>query len=78
MGAACTVADARVNAFVLGASTELQNNVRINPIAPGVVEDSKNPHRYFKGHIPVTMQRVAAAYLKSIYGKQNGKIFRAY
>lgn len=77
-GTACTVADAGVNAFVQSASIELKNDVRLNAIAPGVVEDSPALHQFFPGHIPVAMELVTAAYLKSVLGGQNGAIFRAY
>jgi len=50
-GAAAMTVDAAVNGFVRAASTELTNDVRINVVAPGVVEDSPQLFPYFPGHI---------------------------
>lgn len=77
-GTACTVADAGINAFVISAAQELKQGVRINAVAPGVVRDSPQLHAYFPGHIPVEMEKVSAAYLRSVLGAANGKVFRAY
>ena len=70
--------DAAVNAFVKAASTELTNDVRINAVAPGVVEGSPHLHQYFPGNIPVTMEKVSMAYLKSVLGIISGEVIRAY
>lgn len=77
-GAAAMTVDAGVNAFVKAASAELANDVRINAVAPGVVEDSPHLHRYFPGHVPVSMEKVSMAYLKSVLGILNGEVIRAY
>jgi len=77
-GTACSVTDAAVNGFVLSAAAELKNDVRLNVVAPGVVADSENLHDFFPGHIPVAMERVTAAYLKSLFGVQSGTILRVY
>jgi NAD(P)-dependent dehydrogenase (short-subunit alcohol dehydrogenase family) len=77
-GVAAMTVDAAVNAFVKAASTELTNDVRINAVAPGVVEGSPHLHQYFPGHIPVSMEKVGMAYLKSLLGVHNGEVIRAY
>jgi hypothetical protein len=60
---------------VQGAAIELENNVRINAVAPGVVEASPAYFPYFPGHIPATMHRVAQAYVKSVLGAKTGQTF---
>jgi hypothetical protein len=35
-------------------------------------------HQFFPGHIPVSMNAVCAAYLKSVLGVANGQVIRAY
>ena len=77
-GAAASTADAAINAFVKAAAAELKNDVRINAVAPNVIKDSAQLHHYFPGYIPVAMEVVCAAYLKSILGIANGKVMRAY
>lgn len=67
-----------LNAFVHAASLELQNNVRINVVCPGVVEDSPDHFPFFPGHVPVTMDRVVNAYLKSLLGIVNGQVIKVY
>lgn len=77
-GVACTTADAAVNAFVKAAAIELKYDVRINAVAPGVVEDSPALFKFFPGHIPVSMGKVVAAYHKSLFGGHTGEVLRAY
>jgi NAD(P)-dependent dehydrogenase (short-subunit alcohol dehydrogenase family) len=66
-----------INAFVLAASYEL-SDVRINAVSPGLVEDSPHYFSSFPGHIPVSMERVVAAYLKSVLGIVNGQVIQVY
>lgn len=76
-GVAASTADGAINAFVQAAAVELKNEVRINVVAPGVVAASPHLHGYFPGHIPVAMEVVRAAYVKSILGVVNGQVIRA-
>ncbi|MCO4294375.1 short chain dehydrogenase [Solitalea sp. MAHUQ-68] len=79
MGAALSMVNGAINSFVIGASVELENQVRINAVSPGVVEDSRDLYGpYFPGHIPVSMERVVAAYIKSIEGAINGQVIKVY
>jgi len=77
-GIAATTVDGAVNAFVKAAAAELANDIRINVVAPGVIDASPHLHKFFPGHIPVSMNAVCAAYLKSILGVANGQVIRAY
>jgi NAD(P)-dependent dehydrogenase (short-subunit alcohol dehydrogenase family) len=74
-GAAVSAANGALNGFVKGAALELENGVRINAVAPGVVEDSPAYFPYFPGDIPVEMYRVAQAYVKSVLGGQTGQVY---
>lgn len=68
-----------IHGFVLAVSQELENAQRINVVAPGLVEDSKDKFGdYFPGHTPVAMHKVASAYVRSIEGKRSGEIIRVY
>ncbi len=68
-----------IHGFVLAVSQELTNGHRINVVAPGLVEDSKDKFGdFFPGHIPVSMSKVAAGYVRSVEGKRSGEIIRIY
>jgi NAD(P)-dependent dehydrogenase (short-subunit alcohol dehydrogenase family) len=62
--------------FVNGAAIELKNGVRINAVAPDVVEESPQYFPFFHGHIPVTMNAVTQAYVKSVLGAQTGQTYK--
>ncbi|MCY1720579.1 short chain dehydrogenase [Prolixibacteraceae bacterium Z1-6] len=68
-----------IHGFVLAVSQELKNGHRINAVAPGLVEDSKEKFGdYFPGHNPVPMHKVANGYVRSVEGKRTGEIIRIY
>ena len=68
-----------IHSFVKAVSLEIKNDIRINAVSPGLVEDSKDKFgAFFPGHIPVSMDKVATAYVKSDEGKVRGQIIRVY
>jgi NAD(P)-dependent dehydrogenase (short-subunit alcohol dehydrogenase family) len=67
--------NAAIDGFVRGAAIELENGIRINSVAPGVVEASPAYFPYFPGHIPATMHQVAQAYVRSALGAQTGQTY---
>lgn len=77
-GANLSAINSAVNGFVTGAAIELENDVRINVVSPGVVEDSPNFHAAFPGHTPVTMEKVAKAYERSVLGVGTGQIIKVF
>lgn len=74
-GASVSTVNAALNGFVRAAAIELENGVRINSVAPGVVEASPAYFPYFPGNIPATMYRVGQAYVKSVLGAQTGQTY---
>ncbi|QEC79960.1 short chain dehydrogenase [Mucilaginibacter ginsenosidivorax] len=78
LGSNLSAVNGALEAFVKAAAIELENGVRINTISPGVVEDSPGYFPYFPGHIPVTMARVAQAYVKSVLGAQTGQVYKVF
>lgn len=76
LGASLSSVNAAVNGFVRGAAIELENGVRINAVAPDVVEESPGYFPFFHGHIPVSMNKVAQAYVKSALGAQTGQVYK--
>jgi len=78
LGANLSAINGAIEAFTRSAAIELDNAVRINVVSPGVVEESPGFFPYFQGHIPVGMERVTQAYVKSVLGAQTGKVFKVY
>lgn len=75
-GASLSAVNAAIDGFARGASIELKNGLRINSVAPGVVEESPQYFPFFPGHIPVSMHKVTQAYLKSVLGAHTGKTYK--
>ncbi|XZF14230.1 short chain dehydrogenase [Chitinophagaceae bacterium MMS25-I14] len=78
LGSNLSMVNAGIDGFVTGAAAELKNDVRINAVSPGVVEDSPHYFPYFPGHIPVAMDKVVAAYIKSLEGFRTGTIIKVF
>jgi NAD(P)-dependent dehydrogenase (short-subunit alcohol dehydrogenase family) len=76
MGANISTMNGAIDGFVRGAAIELENGVRINAVGPDIVEESSAYFSYFPGHVPVTMNRVTQAYIKSVLGGQTGQIYK--
>ncbi len=68
-----------IHSFVKAVCLEMKNNIRINVVAPGVVEDAALKYEdYFPGHNPIPMGKVVNGYVKSILGANTGEIIRMY
>jgi len=77
-GANLSAVNGALHSFVMAAAIELENNVRINAVSPGVVEDSPHYFDAFPGQIPVKMDRVVAGYIKSVLGGGTGKVIEIH
>jgi NAD(P)-dependent dehydrogenase (short-subunit alcohol dehydrogenase family) len=78
LGSNLSMVNGGINSFVIAAAIELENNVRINAVSPGVVEDSPDHFPFFPGQIPVVMDNVVAAYVRSVEGALTGKIIKVF
>ena len=68
-----------IHSFVKAVSLELKNNIRINVVSSGLVEDAVDKYEaYFPGHNPIPMYKVINGYAKSVEGKETGQIIRMY
>jgi len=68
-----------IHSFVKAVSLELKNDIRINVVSSGLVEDAVDKYAaYFPGHNPIPMRKVINGYVKSIEGKATGEIIRMY
>ncbi len=74
-GAAASLVNGALDAFVVGASIEMPRGLRINVVSPGVlIESLPTFGDYFRGFEAVPGKRVAHAYVKSVEGMQTGKV----
>ena len=74
-GAAASLANGALEAFVLGAAPEMPRGIRLNAVSPSVLEDAPSYHSSFPGFIPVSSHRVGQAFAKSVLGVQTGQVF---
>jgi NAD(P)-dependent dehydrogenase (short-subunit alcohol dehydrogenase family) len=75
MGANLSAVCGAIDGFVRSAALELENDVRINVVSPNVVEESPALFPFFPGQRPVAMDRVTAAYIRSVLGAGTGQVF---
>ncbi len=68
-----------IHSFVKAVALEIENELRVNVVSSGVVEDAYEKYKdFFPGHNPVRMVKVVNAYVRSVEGKTNGEIIRVY
>ena len=68
-----------IHSFVKAAALELKNEIRINAVSSGLVEDAVEKYEaYFPGHNHIPMQKVINGYVRSVEGKGTGEIIRMY
>ncbi|MEC5423503.1 short chain dehydrogenase [Virgibacillus sp. C22-A2] len=78
-GSSAAMANGAVASFVKSAAIELKRNMRINSVSPNVLEESLDKYgEFFKGFNPVSANRVANAFAKSVEGAQTGQVYRVY
>jgi NAD(P)-dependent dehydrogenase (short-subunit alcohol dehydrogenase family) len=68
-----------LHSFVKAVDLEIENEIRVNVVSLGVVEDAYAKYKdYFPGHNPVPMNKAVNAYVRSVEGKGRGEIIRYY
>ena len=68
-----------IHSFVKAVALEIEKGIRVNVVSLGMVEDAYDKYKdYFPGHNPVSMEKAVNAYVRSVMGKDNGKIIRQY
>lgn len=68
-----------IHSFVKAVALEIENELRINVVSSGMVEDAYEKYKdFFPGHNPIPMKKVINAYVRSVEGKGNGQIIRVY
>ena len=68
-----------IHSFVKAAVLELKNDIRLNVVTPGLLEDSYEKfHGYFPGYPAVKMSRMVLGYVRAVEGKVNGEVIRIF
>jgi len=68
-----------IHSFVKAVNLEIENEIRVNVVSLGVVDDAYEKYRdYFPGHNPIPMIKVVNAYIRCVEGKGRGEIIRYY
>lgn len=68
-----------IHSFVKAVALELQNGIRVNVVASGLVEDAVEKYQdFFPGHNAIPMRKVVNGYVRSVEGRGNGEIIRIY
>jgi NAD(P)-dependent dehydrogenase (short-subunit alcohol dehydrogenase family) len=75
LSASLSAINGALESFGRAAALELDNGVRINVVSPAMVEDSPAYFPFFPGQLPVTMDRVVNAYIRSLLGAGTGQVF---
>ena len=76
---AAALVNGALHSFVKAVSLEIENDIRINAVAPGLVMDAYERYKnFFPGYNPVPMDRVINAYVRSVEGRVRGEVIRVY
>ncbi|MFS7255349.1 short chain dehydrogenase [Carnobacterium divergens] len=78
-GASAALANWGVRAFAKSAALELPRGIRINTVSPNVLKESWDKYQdFFVGFNPVSAEKVANAFVKSVRGLQTGESYEVY
>jgi NAD(P)-dependent dehydrogenase (short-subunit alcohol dehydrogenase family) len=74
-GAASSVANGALEAFVMAAAIELPRGIRINTVSPTVLVEATSHHGAFPGFAQVSAAAVGQAYVKAVEGAHTGHVY---
>ncbi len=73
------VANGGVEGFVRAAALALPGGVRINAVSPGMAQDSSEQFGQFNpGRLPVPMNAIGSAFVRSVEGWRTGEVIQAW
>ena len=73
-GAAASLANGALEAFVQGATASLPRSIRLNVVSPSVLATSTAQHTTFAGFRPVSDDEVGRAYAEAVEGDATGTV----
>lgn len=77
--ASAAMVNGGIHSFVQAVALELENDVRLNVVSSGVVEDAYAKYEsYFPGHPPIPMAKMMMGYVRSVKGRGTGQVIRIY
>jgi len=77
--ASAAMVNGGIHSFVQAVALEMKKGIRVNVVSCGMVEDAFAKYEsYFPGHPPIPMKRMLFGYIRSVMGKDNGKVIRIY
>ncbi len=78
-GSCFAVVNDAVEGFVKSAASEMPKGLRLNCVSPSILRSSLKKHgNAFLGFIPISDERAASAYLRSLTGIMTGKILKVW
>src|SRR5699024_6753495 len=78
-GASSAMANGAVKAFAKSAAAEAPRGIRINTVSPTVFQESSDELRaFFPGFEPVSLDKVAPIFRKSVEGVHTGRSYEIY
>ncbi|GAA4478725.1 short chain dehydrogenase [Microbacterium panaciterrae] len=75
MGSASAMANGAVESFVMSAAAELPRGIRLNAVSPSVLATAPHYFDAFAGFEPVPAERVGRAFVRSVEGVGNGRVY---
>lgn len=79
MGTVAAGVNNAIEGFVQSASLELPKKMRLNCVSPNLLKESADKYKdAFMGFNPISSDKVANAYIRSVCGVINGKILKAW
>ncbi|MCB2212518.1 short chain dehydrogenase [bacterium] len=79
MTTSAAMVNGAIHSFVKAVTLEIRRNLRVNVVAPGLLEDSAPKlGKFFPGQTPVAMDKVGAAYASAVEGTMTGELIRVY
>ncbi|MDO6518807.1 short chain dehydrogenase [Zobellia uliginosa] len=79
MTSSAAMVNGAIHSFIKAVALEMENGIRVNAVSSGMVEDAYEKYKdYFPGHNPIPMKKVVNAYVRSVNGRDHGKVIRIY
>ncbi|WP_259068052.1 short chain dehydrogenase [Mucilaginibacter sp. X4EP1] len=75
---ALALVNGALHSFVMAAAPFIDNNIRINVVAPGSIGNHMAENELFAGHKAVAIDAVIEVYKEALFGSQTGQVFRIY